>query len=75
MNSDFVVDQAEHIAKRAKDESNGNLTKSVVRAFELVFTRKPNKEELKASVQIAKDRGLEIVCRALVNSNEFAFLP
>ena len=75
MNSDFVVDQAEHIAKRAKDESKGNLTKSVVRAFELVFTRKPNKEELKASVQIAKERGLEIVCRALVNSNEFAFLP
>ena len=36
---------------------------------------KPNKEELKASVQIAKERGLEIVCRALVNSNEFAFLP
>ena len=65
MNSDFVVDQAEHIAKRAKDESKGNLTKSVVRAFELVFTRKPNKEELKASVQIAKERGLEIVCRAL----------
>ena len=75
MNSDFVVDQAEHIAKRAKDESKGNLTKSVVRAFELVFTRKPNKEELKASVQIAKERGLEIICRALVNSNEFAFLP
>jgi hypothetical protein len=32
-------------------------------------------EELKVSLQIAKDRGLEIVCRALMNSNEFAFLP
>ena len=43
--------------------------------FELIFSRKPMKEELNASLQIAKDRGLEIVCRALINSNEFAFLP
>jgi len=47
----------------------------VIRAFELIFTRKPMKEELKASMEIAKVDGLEIVCRALINSNEFAFLP
>ena len=75
MNSDFVVDQAKHLAKRAKDESNANLKASVIRAFELVFSRKPMNEELNVSLQIAKDRGLEIVCRALINSNEFAFLP
>jgi len=75
MNSNFVVDQAKHLAKRALDESNANLKASVIRAFELVFSRKPMKEELKVSLQIAKDRGLEIVCRALMNSNEFAFLP
>ncbi|MDA8991046.1 PSD1 and planctomycete cytochrome C domain-containing protein [Opitutales bacterium] len=75
MNSDFVVDQAIHLAKRAQDESKGNLKTSVIRAFELIFSRKPRKEELNASLEIAKDRGLEIVCRALINSNEFAFLP
>jgi len=75
MNSDFVVDQAKHLAKRASDESNANLKASVIRAFELVFSRKPMNEELNVSLQIAKDRGLEIVCRALINSNEFAFLP
>ena len=75
MNSNFVVDQAKHLANRAKDESKGNLKKSVVRAFELIFTRKPEKEELDASMEIARADGLEIVCRALINSNEFAFLP
>ena len=75
MKSDFVVDQAKHLAKRATDESNANLKASVIRAFELVFSRKPMNEELNVSLQIAKDRGLEIVCRALINSNEFAFLP
>ena len=75
MNSNFVVDQAKHLANRAKGESKGNLTKSVVRAFELIFTRKPKKEEFDASIQIARVDGLEIVCRALINSNEFAFLP
>ena len=75
MNSKFVVDQANHLAKRAKDETNGNLEMSVVRAFELIFTRKPKKEELDASIEAAESNGLEIVCRALINSNEFAFLP
>ena len=75
MNSSFVVDQAKHLAKRAQNESGGNLKASVSRAFELIFSRKPEKEELKASLLIARDRGLEIVCRALMNSNEFAFLP
>ena len=75
MNSSFVVDQAKHLAKRAQKESEGNLKDSVVRAFELVFSRKPENEELKASLLIARDQGLEIVCRALINSNEFAFLP
>ena len=75
MNSSFVVDQAKHLAKRAQNESGGNLKASVSRAFELIFSRKPDKEELNASLHIARDRGLEIVCRALMNSNEFAFLP
>ena len=75
MNSPFVVDQAEHLANRARIESGNNLKKSVARAFELIFSRKPSKDELQASLVVAKERGLNIVCRALMNSNEFAFLP
>ena len=41
----------------------------------LLFGRDPDKDELSSAITVAKDRGLEIVCRALINSNEFAFLP
>jgi hypothetical protein len=75
MNSAFVVDQARHLAKRANEESKENLKASIIRVFELIFSREPKKQELNASLKIAKDHGLEIVCRALINSNEFAFLP
>jgi hypothetical protein len=75
MNSAFVVDQSKHLANRAKIDSGNNLRESVARAFELIFSRKPSLEELNASLEVAKTRGLEIVCRALMNSNEFAFLP
>ena len=75
MNSPFVVDQAVHLAKRARKDTGGNLRDSVTRVFELIYTRKPSPDELEASVKVAKNRGLGIVCRALMNSNEFAFLP
>lgn len=74
MNSDFVVEQAKFIAERASQES-GNLNAAVRRVFALLLTRQPDRDELAAAVEIAKDRGLHVVCRSLMNSNEFAFLP
>ena len=76
MNSAFVVDQAKHLANRAKTEvEKDDLSGAVVRCFELLFGRNPDNEELGSAIAVAKKRGLEIVCRALINSNEFAFLP
>ena len=76
MNSAFVVDQSKHLANRAVSEvEKGDLSAAVVRCFELLFGRDPDKDELSSAIKVAKDRGLEIVCRALINSNEFAFLP
>ena len=43
--------------------------------FELLFGRPPDASELSLAINVANDRGLEIVCRSLINSNEFAFLP
>ena len=76
MNSDFVVEQARFIAKRATKESNeGGLKGAVRHCFELLLTRQPDAGELKAAVEIAENQGLHVVCRSLLNSNEFAFLP
>ncbi len=76
MNSDFVVEQAEHIAARAKKEAgDGNLNGAIRRAFALLLTRQPDRDELATAVEIAQTRGLHVVCRGLINANEFAFLP
>lgn len=76
MNSDFVVEQSDLIAKRAVDDVGGTGTQDAVRrCFELLLTRQPSGEELEACSRIANSNGLHVVCRALINSNEFAFLP
>jgi len=75
MNSNFVVEQSRFIAERAQNESGGDKKAAVKRAFELILLRLPDAEELSASQSIAESNGLPIVCRSLINSNEFAFLP
>jgi hypothetical protein len=51
------------------------LKDAVIRCFELLFGRQPDPSELSLAVSVAEGSGLEIVCRSLINSNEFAFLP
>ena len=75
MNSEFVLDQAQRIADRARQDANGDQSKSVDRCFELLLGRTPSEQERADCLEITKDNDLSLVCRALINSNEFAFLP
>jgi len=75
MNSDFVVEQSKRIASRAKKDAAGDETKSIDRCFELLLGRTPDAEERRACIELANASGLPFVCRAIINSNEFAFLP
>ena len=74
MNSPFAVEQADYIAERARRES-GEGEAAVRRCFQLLLCRRPNADELRDCMQVAGEHGLNFVCRALMNSNEFAFLP
>jgi hypothetical protein len=74
MNSPFVVEQSDFIAARAEKEA-GKGPAGVKRCFELLLSRKPTPNELKASLAVSEKRGLKFVARALINSNEFAFIP
>ncbi|MEP4079550.1 PSD1 and planctomycete cytochrome C domain-containing protein [Haloferula sp.] len=75
MNSPFVVEQSGYIAERAINESNGDTKDAVRRAFALILGRPADAQELEDCREIADTNGLAIVCRSLLNSNEFAFLP
>lgn len=71
MNSPFAIQQADFIAERVRREARGSKEGQVQKAFQLLLTREPNQEELSAGMEV----GLNVLCRALINSNEFAFIP
>jgi hypothetical protein len=75
MNSDFVIDQSKRIAERATEDAGGDESRSIDRSFELLFGRAPEVGERQACLALARETDLSLVCRALINSNEFAFLP
>ncbi len=75
MNSDFVMEQSKLIADRAAKEADNDITASIDRCFELVLNRLPTDEERTACNELAAESGLSLVCRALINTNEFTFLP
>lgn len=75
MNSDFVLDQSRLIAKRALQDGDGSQSKAIDRCFELLLGRTPSDQEHNDCLSLAEKEDLSLVCRALINSNEFAFLP
>ena len=75
MNSDFVIEQSVRIAERARRDANGDLGRAVDRCFKLLLSRPPTEVERKACLELIDDGDLPLVCRAIINSNEFAFLP
>jgi hypothetical protein len=75
MNSSFVMQQSTLIAERAVQETGSDQNKAIHRCFELVLGRVPTASELEACSTVAAADNLDLVCRALINTNEFAFLP
>ncbi len=76
LNSPFVREQAEQLASRVNRETSGNdAEEQIRRSFQLLLNREPDSEELAACKEVVKETSLALVCRTLINSNEFAFLP
>ena len=75
LNGRFTLEQSAALAKRVTAESVTDLTAKITRAFQLALARPPRETELTACLAVAEREGLETVCRALFNSNEFLFLP
>jgi hypothetical protein len=75
LNGKFTVEQSAALAQRITTEVGADLPKQITRAFQLTLARPPGEHELTACLAVAQSDGLETVCRALFNSNEFLFLP
>ena len=74
-NSPFVNDQATAFANRITKETGDDTGQQVTHAFQFAFGRTPNPVEAKAAIATAEAHGLATLCRVLLNSNEFLFIP
>ena len=74
LNSKFMLQQADYLAERLRNEGGATPKVQVKLAFELAYSREPTNAELQDSVELIKLHGLDAFCRALLNSSEFLFL-
>ncbi len=74
-NSRFTIEESAALAARIRSEVGDGPAAGVRRAYELVLQRPPDEDELADAVAVVRLHGLQPVCRALFNTNEFLFLP
>jgi hypothetical protein len=74
LNSTFMLQQAELFATRLKEQAGKNVADEIRLAFQLAYSRAPEKEEARKAEGFVNQHGLTMFCRALLNSNEFVFL-
>lgn len=75
LNSSFLMQQSDLLAKRVEREARADTQDQIRRAFQITLGRGPGFEEATAGAKLVKEYGLASLCRALYNSNEFLFIP
>ncbi len=74
-NSRFMLQQSETFAARLRKEAGDDAAAHVKRAWQLAFNRAPTRAEAKEAVAFATAEGWPALCRAVLNANEFLFIP
>ena len=71
----FLIEIVALVDDRTLQRDAGELPRlQVQRAFDLLFSRRPDPGELRDAVELVDGHGLAALCRALFNSNEFLFV-
>jgi len=72
-NNEFMLRQAGYLAERIEKAAGPKPKKQVDQAFRFVFNRPPNEEEMTISESVLEEENLFVLCRSLINSNEFFY--
>ena len=75
LNSGFAMQQAELFAKRLEKEAGPSVSRQIERAYELAFGRPPSPAERETGREFINAVGLQQFTRAVINANEFVFIP
>ncbi|MFT7640195.1 MAG: hypothetical protein ACI9G1_001935 [Pirellulaceae bacterium] len=74
LNSPFVLQQADIFADRLRAGSD-SPSDQVAFAYQIAYQRRAEQEEIEGAAKFIASHGLAAFCRALLNSNEFLFIP
>lgn len=74
-NSHFTLQVANAFAARLTKEAGDGIPQQIDRAYQLAFNRAASPDEQRDVEPIVRQFGLAVLCRALLNSNEFLFVP
>ena len=75
MNSRFTVECAVKLSERLRRDAGEDLVKQIELAYLLALGRHPTSEEALEISPVVAEHGIEVLCRALFNCNEFLFIP
>ncbi len=74
LNNDFMLRQSGYFASRVKADAGTDPVAQVTRTFQLAFGRQPAPMEAAAAMTLLRSRGLNQLCRMLLNANEFVYV-
>jgi hypothetical protein len=75
LNSRFTLEVSRAFAERVQREAGAEIQNQIQRAYELALGRSATSEEVSEALHAVQTQGAFALCRALLNSNEFLFLP
>ncbi len=73
-NNEFMLKQAQYFAERLDAELGGDISAQANHAFLHAFGRPPEQEELELAKKMIDEQGLFVLCRSLLNANEFVYV-
>ncbi len=74
LNSSFVIQQAKHFAARLAGDEKDRVGR-IQRAWELCYGRPATESEVADAANFIEAEGWVPFCRAMLNTNEFVFIP
>jgi hypothetical protein len=74
LNNSFVLRMSQAFARRIEREVGSDSARQIARAFQLAYARDPSPEEQDDARPLVERHGLEVLTRAIFNSNEFLYV-
>jgi hypothetical protein len=74
LNSSIVIQLTQTIASAIESSTPDDLTLRIAEAYRRILGREPKQTEIELAVPSVRKHGLDVLCRALFNSNEYLYV-